>query len=149
MQTTRRVLAVIGMLWIVWLSPPPARADAPGKEVWIGVGVSWPDYHELAMACVRCGVGAVLVDHVTLGASVQGDRDRFHYFADAGLILPLVWHFEPYARFQIGRRDDRDDTATGWAAGFRVGEEAVRFFVEVHGIVEPEENHGVSAGISF
>jgi hypothetical protein len=103
------------------------------------------------MACIRGGISAVFVDHVMVGISGQADRDRIHYFGDAGVIFPLVWGIEPYARFQAGRRDDRDDTALGWAAGFRLGDtgNAVKFFVEGHGIVEPEENNGISAGISF
>lgn len=121
------------------------------KEIWIGGGVSWPIYRDLATACGRGGIGAVFADHFVLGVSAQVDREHFHYFADAGLISPAVWGLEPYGRFQVGRRNDRDDTATGWAFGLRLGdtEGVTHLFLEGHGIIEPEENNGISFGIVF
>ena len=132
------------------LAAPGARADGVGKEIWIGGGVSWPSYHDdTPMACVRGGIGAVFLKHATLGVSAQADRYHVHYFADAGVILPPLGLLIPYGRFQVGRRDDRDATAMGWVGGVRVGDDAINFFVEAHGIFEPEKNIGASAGISF
>jgi hypothetical protein len=139
-------IALVGFV----LAASGARADGIGKEVWIGGGVSWPEYHDdTAMACLRGGIGAVFFNHVTLGASAQADRDHIYYFADAGLILPSLGLVVPYGRFQVGRRDDHDDTAMGWVGGVRVGDDVINFFVEAHGIFEPEKNLGASAGISF
>lgn len=119
------------------------------SEVWIGGGVSYPDYHGAAEACGRGGIGAVFREHFTLGISGQADRDHFHYFADAGVILPEVSFVVPYGRFQFGRRDDRDDNAMGWAAGVRVEGEVMSLYFEAHQIFEPEDNKGLSLGIWF
>jgi len=150
MQPSLRTCLVATSLFALFV-PINTRADSVHKEIWIGAGVSWPEYRERASACTRGGIGAVIVDRVTLGASAQADRERWYYFADAGLIFPPVWGLEPYGRFQIGRRDDRDDTATGWAGGVRMGDPDgnVHIFLEAHGVVEPEKNNGISLGLSF
>jgi hypothetical protein len=127
----------------------PVLAGDVHPEVWIGSGVSYPDYHGAAEACGRGGIGAVFMDHVTLGVSGQADRDHFHYFADAGVILPEVSFLVPYGRFQFGRRDDRDDNAMGWAAGVRVAGDVMSLYFEAHQIFEPEDNKGLSVGIWF
>jgi hypothetical protein len=127
----------------------PVLAGDVHPEVWIGGGVSYPDYHGAAEACGRGGIGAVFMDHVTLGVSGQADRDHFHYFADAGVILPEVSFLVPYGRFQFGRRDDRDDNAMGWAAGVRVAGDVMSLYFEAHQIFEPEDNKGLSVGIWF
>jgi len=132
--------------------PPGASAATAGEirpEVWIGGGVSYPEYHSAAETCGRAGIGAIFLDHLTLGASAQIDRDHAHYFADAGVILPEVWFLVPYGRFQYGRRDDRDDAAKGWAAGVRLEGDGASLYFEAHQIFEPEDDKGLSLGIWF
>ena len=128
---------------------PVARAGAVGTQVWVGPGASWPDYNEKPIACVRGGIGVLLADHFTLGASGQADREHSYYFADASVIFPPVGLLEPYARFQFGRRDHSGDDAMGGSAGVRIGEDAIRLFAEGYWIFEPEDNYGVVFGISF
>jgi len=143
--------ALILTLIVLALPAAPARAGDPAikPEVWIGGGVSYPDYHDVAETCGRGGIGAVFVEHLTLGASAQADRDHFHYFGDAGVILPQVWLFAPYGRYQFGRRDDRDENAWGWCAGLRLVGDGVCVYFEVNEILEPEFNKGLTMGIWF
>jgi hypothetical protein len=138
-------------LLVVLLSPLSARADGLEikPEVWLGGGVSWPDYHAHSEACARGGVGAVFAKYVTLGISGQADRDFFHIFADAGLIGPQVSFFVPYGRYQFGRRTDRDDDAWGWCAGIRMKGEGVDLYLEASEILEPEFNKALTFGIYF
>lgn len=126
-----------------------ARAGDISPEVWIGGGASWPDYHGTSESCARAGIGAVFAGHLTLGASGQADRDHFHYFADGGVILPEIWFFVPYGRYQFGRRDDRDDNAWGWCAGIRLEGEGISLYVEASEILEPEFNKSLTLGIWF
>ena len=150
MQNSRpaRLIFGISVLGLV-LMPHVVLGGPVGKDFWVGGGVSWPDYREKAIACMRGGLGAVFFDHITLGISGHVDRERFHYFVDTSVISPPIGLMEVYGRFQIGRRDDRDDTAMGWAAGIRTGEDAIRVFVEGYSIFEPQENYGACVGISF
>ena len=127
----------------------PAHAGDVTPEFWIGGGASWPDYHSASEVCVRGGLGAVFLNHLTLGASGQADRDHFHYFADAGVILPEVWFLVPYGRYQFGRRDDGGDNAWGWCAGVRLVGEGISFYVEASEILEPEFNKALTLGIWF
>jgi hypothetical protein len=141
-----------GMLLTIFTLIPvrTVHAGGIGKEIWVGAGAVWPDYHDReAMAVVRGGVGMVIARHVTLGVSAQADRDRWYYFADTSVIFPAMGLIEPYARFQIGRRDDVDDTAMVWSAGVRTGEDSIRIFIEGFGVFEPAENYGGCVGISF
>ena len=131
------------------LSAQTAHAADITPEVWFGGGASWPDYHNASEACGRGGIGAVFADHFTLGASGQADRDHFHYFADAGVILPEVWFLVPYGRYQFGRRDDRSDNAWGWCAGIRLVGDGISIYVEASEILEPEFNKALSLGIWF
>jgi hypothetical protein len=143
---------ILLVLAIVFSLVLPVRASAQGTvgtEIWLGGGISWPDYADSGMASARGGLGVVFFRHLGIGISGQADRERYYYFADATLILPTTGLLEPYARFHIGRRDDTDDTATGWTGGVRMGEDAMRFFIEAHGIAEPEHVFGMSVGISF
>jgi hypothetical protein len=144
----------LAVLFIVAFAalPPAASADTAGgirPEVWIGGGVSYPEYHDVPEACGRGGIGAIFLDHLTLGVSAQADRDHVHYFADAGVILPEISFLVPYARFQYGRRDDRDDAAKGWAAGVRLEGDGISLYFEAHKIFEPEDDKGLSLGIWF
>jgi len=136
---------------IISILPLAARAGGieVKPEVWMGGGVSWPDYHAHSEACARGGFGGVFAKHFTLGISGQVDRDRFHYFADGGVILPQVSFFEAYGRYQFGRRDDRDDNAWGWCAGIRMLGEGINLYLEASEILEPEFNKGLSLGIWF
>lgn len=143
-----RIILGVSLL-VLLLIPAVGRAGAVGSEIWIGAGASWADGHEKGMACLRGGAGVVFARHFTLGLSAQADRNRYYYFADSSVIFPPLGLMEPYARFFIGRRDDVDDSAMGWAAGFRTGEDAIRVFLEGYGIFEPEGNYGVCVGISF
>jgi len=86
---------------------------------------------------------------LTLGVSGQADNDHFHYFTDAGVILPGLGLFLPYGRYQFGRREDSNDNAWGWCAGIRLAGEGVSLYVEFNDIVEPESNRGVTLGIWF
>jgi hypothetical protein len=140
---------IITLLAVMTWAPNVQAGGGVRPEVWLGGGVSWPDYHGTAEVCVRGGIGAVFLDHFTLGISGQADRDHFHYFADGGVILPEVWLLVPYGRYQFGRRADRDDNATGWCAGMRLEGEGVSMFVEFHQIVEPDDNKGISLGMWF
>jgi hypothetical protein len=137
------------LLTLAGLFAAPAHAGDIKPEVWLGGGASWPDYHGASETMARAGIGAVFASHVTLGASGQADRDHFHYFADAGVILPQVWFLVPYGRYQFGRRDDRDDNAWGWCAGIRLVGEGISVYVEANEILEPEFNKGLSLGIWF
>jgi hypothetical protein len=126
------------------------HAGELGPEVWIGGGVSYPDYHNSAEAYGRGGIGVILANRFTLGISAQADRDHFYYFADGGMLFRQVGGiFTPYGRFQIGRRDDRSDTAMGWAGGLRVEGDGIGFYFEANGIFEPEDDKGLSLGIWF
>jgi hypothetical protein len=147
-----RICLIAVSLLLAVVVPIGSRADVLGHEIWMGAGVSWPEYRDMASACARGGIGAILYNRVTLGVSAHADRERWYYFADAGLILPSVWGVEPYGRFQIGHRDDVDDTATGWVGGVRFGDpdgSNVHVFLEGHGVVEPQKNNGISFGLSF
>jgi hypothetical protein len=145
-----RITALIATLaTLAGLSAAPVYAGEIKPEVWFGGGVSYPDYHEISETMGRGGVGAVFAGHFTLGISGQVDRDRFHYFADGGVILPEVWFLVPYGRYQYGRRDDRDDAAWGWCAGLRLVGESISVYVEANEILEPEFNKGLSFGIWF
>jgi hypothetical protein len=147
----RHHLRIIGLLSAGFLlQGSGARAGTVGKEAWIAGGVTWPAYYvSSGIACLRGGIGAVFLQHVTLGVSAQANRYHNYYFADAGLILPPLGLCTPYGRFQYGRRDDGDDAAMGWVGGFRLGEDSVQLFLEGHGVFEPERDAGVSLGISF
>ncbi|HEX6791043.1 MAG TPA: hypothetical protein VF247_07010, partial [Candidatus Krumholzibacteria bacterium] len=60
MKHTHRALLLLAALMIASLFPPSAaRAGNPGTEIWVGSGISWPDYHDAPIACVRGGVGLV------------------------------------------------------------------------------------------
>lgn len=142
-------LALLFLVATLPFGASPVVAGAIHPEVWIGGGVSYPAYHNAAEACGRGGIGAVFRDHFTLGVSGQADRDRFHFFADAGVILPEVWFLVPYGRFQYGRRDDRDDAAKGWAAGIRLEGDGISLYVEANQIFEPEDDKGLTLGIWF
>jgi hypothetical protein len=148
-HTNRSLPLAAALLFAALLSPAASRAGALGTEVWLGTGVSWPDYHEKPIACVRAGLGLVFRNVVGFGISGQADKDRVHYFGNASVTLPTIGLVEPYGRFEMGRRDDRDDTAWGWVAGLRTGEEAIRFYLEANQIVEPEKDFGLSIGIAF
>jgi hypothetical protein len=144
----------VAVLFVVALTALPAGASAAGaghvgREFWIGGGVSYPVYHNSAEACVRGGIGAIFLDHLTLGVSGQGDRDHAYYFADAGLILPEVWFLIPYGRFQYGGRDGTSDAAQGWAAGVRLEGDGISLYIEANQIFEPQDNKGLSMGIWF
>jgi len=126
-----------------------ARAGSIGTELWLGGGFSYPDYASGVRACARGGIGVVFKDHLALGVSSQVDRDHYHYFGDISVVLPPVGLSEPYARFQIGRREDVNDTAMGWAAGLRWGEDNLYFFLEANEIFEPEDSFGFTGGIAY
>ncbi len=136
------------MLTVLVLATP-AAAGRVRPEWWFGGGFTRSDYHDLHLAVGRAGVGAMFLEHVALGANIQADRERWFWMGYAGVILPAIGMIEPYARFHAGRRDDVEDTALGWTAGFRVGQGAVKLFVEAHGILEPGYGNGGSVGISF
>jgi hypothetical protein len=149
----QRFVLLKSLVLTLILSLLPMAARAGGievkPEVWIGGGVSYPDYHARAETCGRGGFGAVFAEHFTLGISGQADRDRFHYFVDGGVILPQVSFFVPYGRYQFGRRDDLDDNAWGWCAGIRMLGEGINLYVEFSEILEPEFNKAVTLGIQF
>ena len=126
-----------------------ARAMSVAPDVWFGGGFSYPKYHAASEACVRAGAGAVFASHLTLGVSGHADRDRFHYFGDAGVLFPGYGMFTPYGRFQVGRRDDRSDTAWGWCGGVRLSSYGVGLYLEWFSIQKPEQNYGLTFGMSF
>jgi hypothetical protein len=144
-----RIASLVLLATLIGLSASPARAGDITPEVWLGGGVSWPDYHHASETLGRGGIGAVLAEHFTLGISGQADRDHFHYFADGGVILPQVWFLVPYGRYQWGRRDDRDDNAWGWCAGLRLVGEGISVYVEASEILEPEFDKALTLGIWF
>lgn len=143
------LLVVVGILGFSLLVATDAAAGSVGTELWMAGGFSFPDYADIVRACARGGVSVVFMDRFTLGVSGQADRDRYYYFGDASILLPPMGLTVPYARFQVGRRDDVSDTAMGWAAGLRLGEENLSFFLEAHQIFEPDNNFGFSGGISY
>jgi len=128
---------------------PPARAAGVGTDFWLAGGFTKPSYNVDILACLRGGLGVDFLGRFSVGASTQVDRERYFYFAYAGVVLPRLGVLEPYARFHVGRRDDVDDTALGWSAGFRVGNGVVNLFIEGHGILEPGYGDGASVGLSF
>ena len=148
-HTHRRLLLRAAFLFATLIVPAASRAGDIGTEAWFGSGISWPDYRDEPIVCARGGLGLLFKNVVGLGISGQADKDRFHYFGNASVILPAVGLFQPYGRFEVGRRDDRDDTAWGWAAGLRTGEEAIRFYLEANQIVEPDQDFGLTIGIAF
>lgn len=147
----RRVLllvaAVVGSLSIAIATD--AGAASVGTEIWIGGGFSFPDYSDDVRACARGGLGVIFMDHVTLGISGQADREHFYYFGDTSVVGPALGLIEPYGRFQVGRRDDTGDTAMAWAAGLRMGDGMLYFFLEASDIFEPESDFGICGGISL
>jgi len=148
MQRFLRPQIIVLFLAVTALAPG-AHAGDINPEVWIGGGISYPDYRDVPEACLRGGVGAVFREHVTLGVSGQADADHYYYFVDGGLILPEVWYFVPYARYQFGRRDDISDNAMGWCFGMRLTGDSASLFVEAHEITEPQDNKGISVGVWF
>jgi len=128
---------------------PQARAGALKPEIWMSGGFVDASYHDSPLACARAGAGIEAFKHLTFGVCVQADRDRYFNFGYVGVVLPALGLFEPYGRFQAGRRDDLDDTALGWTAGLRVGNGTVNFLMEVHGVTQPGSSNGASVGVSF
>src|SRR5262249_37912018 len=129
------------------LSAAPARAGDVTPEVWMGGGVSYPDYHNVSETMGRGGIGAGFANHIPGGARGQVSRAHFHSFADAGVILPGVWFLVPSGRYQFGRREDRSENAWGWCAGLRLVGDSISFYVEANEILEPQFNKGLSLGI--
>jgi hypothetical protein len=143
-----RIIPALSLVALLLL-PSGAKAGSVGKEFWVGGGAGWPEDNSKAGANIRGGAQLIFARHFTLGVSGQADRERYYYFADSSIIFPPLGMVEPYGRFQVGRRDDVDDTAMGWAAGLRMGEDSIRVFAEGYGIFEPAGNYGVCVGISF
>ena len=120
-----------------------------GSEWWFGAGVNRPDYNDRYIAVGRAGVGLTVVEHFTLGANIQGDRDHWFGFGYVGVVLPAFGLVEPYGRFHYGRRDDINDDFMQWTAGLRYGVEEVKLYLEAFGIIEPGYGTGVCFGVTF
>jgi hypothetical protein len=133
---------------VLLLAADVAGARPLRLEGWVGGGFAEPDYDEFPVAVGRIGLGVRVYNHVSLGASVQVDRDRWFGFGYAGLAVPEML-LQPFARFYAGRRDDVSDVAYGWSAGLQIGPGRVKLFGEVHGIIQPGSGTGASLGISF
>jgi hypothetical protein len=150
MSTTAAQLAAL-LLGALLVAASPARARTPTLrgEGWAGAGFHDPDYRTGATALGRVGLGLRVLERVSLGADGQWDRNHWFAFGYAGLTLPSVSFAEPYARFHVGKRDDLDETAYSWSAGFRLREGPIGVFIEAHGVIQPGESIGASMGVSF
>ncbi len=147
---TLRFLAVCALSAGVLATAGPARAKRTvAPEGWISGGFVNPDYDPSPLAVGRAGLGLCFFDRLSLGGSVQVDRDHWFGFGYVGTTLPEIFYVETFGRFYVGRRDDISDTATSWSAGVRTGTSAVKLFADVHGIIQPGHGLGVSVGVSF
>ena len=143
------LFAVLVPMTLLCTRVPQARAGQVKPEVWVSVGIVDTSYHDDILSCLRGGGGIQVFNHFTAGGSGQVDRDHYFFFGYVGVVLPALGIFEPYGRFHVGRRDDLDDTALGWTVGVRVGNGAVNFLIEAHGVTEPGSSDGASLGLSF
>lgn len=148
MDTGRLLLAALAAAALAGFSSPACAGRTLGTEWWVGGGFNRTDYDD-NLALIRGGGGLLLFEHVTLGANLQADRERWFGFGYAGLLFPEIGGVEPYGRFHAGRRDDLDDDAFGWTGGVRYGPNAVKLYFEVFGVIEPGYGTGFCIGIAF
>jgi len=147
-HSARTTLAAV-LLFLLSTHATQARAGALKPELWISGGFVNASYHDSPLACGRAGAGIEAFKYATFGICVQADREHYFNFAYVGAVFPTIGLFQPYGRFQFGRRNDLDDTALGWTFGLRMGNGVVNFLMEAHGVTEPGSSNGASVGLSF